>query len=138
MSQEEEYRRGRHVFSALHIHLVFVTKYRGNVFDDAMLRRCQDIMIEVCDNFEAELHEFNGEHDHVHLLVHYPPKMAVSKLVNSLKGVSSHYLRKEFTDRVNQAIMHGPFWSPSYFAASCGGPPLTIIKQYIEQQRSPA
>ncbi|MFC4012496.1 IS200/IS605 family transposase, partial [Nonomuraea purpurea] len=100
-------------------------------------RRCEDIMIEVCDSFEAELREFNGEHDHVHLLVHYPPKVAISKLVNSLKGVSSHYLRKEFTGRVNRAIMHGHFWSPSYFAASCGGAPLSIIKAYIEQQRRP-
>ncbi|MFG1682300.1 IS200/IS605 family transposase [Nonomuraea sp. NPDC049269] len=137
MSREVEYRRGRHVVSAMHVHLVFVTKYRRNVFDDAMLRRCEDIMVEVCDSFEAELREFNGEHDHVHLLVHYPPKMAVSKLVNSLKGVSSFYLRKEFTGRVDQAIMHGHFWSPSYFAASCGGAPLTIINAYIEQQRRP-
>ncbi|MFI6988682.1 IS200/IS605 family transposase [Nonomuraea wenchangensis] len=137
MSQEVGYRRGRHVVSAMHVHLVFVTKYRTNVFDDAMLRRCEDIMIEVCDSFEAELREFNGEHDHVHLLIHYPPKVAISKLVNSLKGVSSHYLRKEFTGRVNRAIMHGHFWSPSYFAASCGGAPLSIIKAYIEQQRRP-
>ncbi|MET7333221.1 IS200/IS605 family transposase [Nonomuraea sp. NPDC005650] len=137
MSQEVEYRRGRHVVSAMHVHLVFVTKYRSNVFDDAMLRRCEDIMIEVCDSFEAELREFNGEHDHVHLLIHYPPKVAISKLVNSLKGVSSHYLRKEFTGQVNRAITHGHFWSPSYFAASCGGAPLSIIKAYIEQQRHP-
>ncbi|MFG1684875.1 IS200/IS605 family transposase [Nonomuraea sp. NPDC049269] len=137
MSQEVEYRRGRHVVSALHVHLVFVTKYRRNVFDDAMLRRCEDIMVEVCDSFEAELREFNGEHDHVHLLVHYPPKMAVSKLVNSLKGVSSHYLRKEFTSPANTATMHGLLWSPSYLAASCGGAPLSIIKAYIEQQRRP-
>jgi putative transposase len=125
------------VVSALHAHLVFITKYRRNVFDEEMLRRCEDIMIEVCDSFEAELRDFNGEHDHVHLLVHYPPKVAVSKLVNSLKGVSSHYLRKEFTGRLDRAIMHGPFWSPSYLAASCGGPPLSIIKAYIEQQRRP-
>nr|WP_308126763.1 IS200/IS605 family transposase [Nonomuraea guangzhouensis] len=132
-----EYLRGRHVVSAMHVHLVFVTKYRTNVFNDAMPRRCEDIMIEVCDSFEAELREFNGEHDHVHLLVHYPPKMAVSKLVNSLKGVSSHYLRKEFTSRINPAITHGPFWSPSYLAASCGEAPPSIIKTYIEQQRRP-
>jgi putative transposase len=122
------------VVSAMHVHLVFVTKYRTNVFNEAMLRRCEDIMIEVCDSFEAELREFNGDHDHVHLLVHYPPKTAVSKLVNSLKGVSSHYLRKEFTHR---AHMNGPLWSPSYLAASCGGAPPTIIKAYIEQQRRP-
>jgi putative transposase len=137
MTPEAEYRRGRHVVSAMHVHLVFVTKYRSGVFDDAMLRRCEQIMIEVCDNFEAELREFNGEHDHVHLLVHYPPKVAISKLVNSLKGVSSHYLRKEFTGRVNRAIMHSHFWSPSYLAASCGGAPPAIIKQYIEHHRRP-
>ncbi len=123
--------------TAMHVHLVFVTKYRTNVFNDAMLRRCEDIMIEVCDSFEAELREFNGEHDHVHLLIHYPPKVAISKLVNSLKGVSSHYLRKEFTSPDNPATMHGPFWSPSYLAASCGGAPPSIIKAYIEQQRHP-
>jgi len=55
----------------------------------------------------------------------------------ALKGVTSHYLRKEFTSRVNPAIMRGPFWSPSYLAASCGGAPLSIIKAYIEQQRRP-
>lgn len=137
MGQEVEYRRGRHVVSAMHVHLVFVTKCRRGVFNDEMLRRCEDIMVEVCDSFEAELREFNGQDDHVHLLVHYAPKMAVSKLVNSLKGVSSLYLRKEFPGLVNQAIMYGHFWSPSYLAASCGGAPLTIIKAYIEQQRRP-
>ena len=76
--------------------------------------------------------------DHVHLLVHYPPKLPVSTLVNRLKGVSAHYLRKEFTGRVNRHLMHGHLWSPSYFAASCGGAPLEIIKQYIEQQKRPA
>jgi putative transposase len=138
MSQDAEYRRGRHVISAMHVHLVFVTRCRGNVFDDAMLRRCEDVMIEVCDGFEAELREFDGGHEHVRLLVHYPPKVAISRLVNSLKGVSSHYLRKEFTGRGDPAVIRGPFWSPSYLAASCGGAPLSIIDEYIEQQRRPA
>src|SRR4051812_39052747 len=88
-------RRGRHVVFTLHVHLVFVTKYRRGVFDEAMLTRCEEIMRDVCQSFEAELREFNGEGDHVHLLVHYPPKVALSKLVNGLKGVSSRYLRQE-------------------------------------------
>ncbi|GGJ33270.1 hypothetical protein GCM10010121_050550 [Streptomyces brasiliensis] len=71
----------------MHVHLVFVTKYRRGVFDDEMLTRCEEIMRKVCEDFEAELKEFNGERDHVHLLVHYPPKVAVSKLVNSLKAL---------------------------------------------------
>jgi putative transposase len=121
----------------MHVHLVFVTRYRRGVLDDAMLIRCEQVMREVCGDFGAELAEFNGEHDHVHLLVWYPPKVAVSSLVNSLKGVSSRRLRQDFTGRVNRATMHGHFWSPSYFAASCGGAPLSIIKQYIEQQQRP-
>ncbi|APU40982.1 IS200/IS605 family transposase [Streptomyces sp. TN58] len=137
MATDGELRRGRHVVSAMHVHLVFVTRYRRGVFNDDMLTVCEATMRKVCEDFEAELIEFNGEDDHVHLLVHYPPKVAVSGLVNSLKGVSARILRRDFTGRVNRALMHGHFWSPSYFAASCGGAPLTVVRQYIEQQRRP-
>lgn len=138
MAFEDDYRHGRHVVSALHVHLVFVTQYRRGVLDGQMLRFCEQVMRKVCGDFGAELREFNGEPDHVHLLVCYPPKVAVSALVNSLKGVSARRLRSEFTGRVNRAIMRGHFWSPSYFAASCGGAPLSIIRHYIEQQQRPA
>lgn len=137
MFPEGEYRRGRHVVSTLHVHLVFVTKYRRGVLDDAILTRCEEIMRSVCAGFEAGLKEFNGEEDHVHLLVEYPTKVAVAKLVNSLKGVSARYLRQEFTGTVNRHVMHGHFWSPSYFAGSCGGAPLGVLREYIEQQRRP-
>lgn len=130
-------RRGRSVVYSLHAHLVFTPKYRRGVFTDELLRRCEEIMIEVCDSFGAQLVEFNGEHDHVHLLVHYPPKVALSVLVNSLKGVSARLLRKEFPGRIRKYLWGGHFWSPSYFAASCGGAPLSIIKEYIENQKRP-
>jgi putative transposase len=115
----------------------FVTKYRRGVFDDAMLQRCEKIMREVCANFETELREFNGEADRVHLLVHYPPKIALSKLINSLKGVSARYLRAQYTGRINRIGMGSRFWSRSSFAGSCGGAPLSIIRQYIEDQQRP-
>ncbi|WP_204014971.1 IS200/IS605 family transposase [Sphaerimonospora thailandensis] len=130
-------RTGRHVVSHLHAHLVFVTKYRRGVFTDEILARCEEIMREVCADFEVELREFNGEHDHVHLLIHYPPKVALSKLVNSLKGVSARLLRKEYAAHVRQYLWGGHFWSGSYFAGSVGGAPLTVLKQYIEQQKRP-
>jgi putative transposase len=117
--------------------LVFVTKYRKGVLDNAMLQRCEEIMREVCAGFETELREFNGEADHVHLLVHYPPKTALSKLINSLKGVSSRYLRAQYTGRINRIGLGSVFWSRSYFAGSCGGAPLSIIRQYIEGQQRP-
>jgi putative transposase len=96
----------------------------------------RSILAAVCRDFEAELVEFDGEHDHVHLLVNYPPKVALSKLVNSLKGVSSRILRKQHPDLARR-YWKGVLWSPSYFAASCGGAPLSIVKQYIENQKTP-
>jgi putative transposase len=124
--------------SVPHAHLVFITKYRRGVLDDDMLRYCERVMRKVCGDFEADLREFNGEADHVHLLVNYPPKVSVSALVNSLKGVSARTLRSQYTGRGNRATANGHFWSPSYLAASCGGAPLSIIRQYIDQQQRPA
>jgi putative transposase len=112
-------------------------KDRRGVFTDEILTRCEDIMIEVCDSFGAELVEFNGDSDHVRLLVHYPPKVALSTLVNSLKGVSARLLRKQYPTHLRKYLRGGHLWSPSYFAASCGGAPLTIIKEYIDNQKHP-
>ena len=102
-----------------------------------MLNRCEQVMAQVCADFGATLAEFNVEEDHVHLLAAYPPKMALSHLVNSLKGVSSRRLRQDFVGRINRAAMRGRFWSPSYSAGSCGGPPLSTVKDYITNQKRP-
>jgi putative transposase len=91
-----EIRKGRHVVYLLHAHLVFVTKRRGKVFGTAHLRRLEEIFRSVRTDFEVILKEFNGEWDHVHLLVNYPPMVRLSELVNSLKGVSSRRMKQEF------------------------------------------
>lgn len=120
----------------MHVHLVFVAKYRRKVFDGDAIDRLRGIFAKVCADADARLVEMDGEHDHVHLLVEYPPKVAVSVLVNSLKGVSSRLLRKERPD-IETRYWKGVLWSPSYFAASCGGAPISIVRQYIEQQQTP-
>ena len=94
-------------------------------------------MAAVCQDFSAELSEFHGETDHVHLLVHYPPTVALSRLVNSLKGVSARYLRQEFQTHLTRYLCGDHLWSPSYFAGSCAGAPLTVVKEYIEHQQRP-
>ena len=121
----------------MHVHLVFVAKYRKRIFTAAVLQDLEAIFTSVCKDFEAELVEFNGEGDHVHLLVQYPPKVAVSRLVNSLKGVSSRMIRQKGHACVERALWRKQLWSPSYFAGSCGGAPLSIVRQYIEAQNSP-
>jgi putative transposase len=133
----QTYRRARHSVSLLHAHLVFVTKYRHPVFTDAMLAYCEHTMRGVCADLDVELVEFNGETDHVHLLVVSPPAVAISVLVQRLKGRTAYAVRREFTGACVRARMHGHLWSPSYFAVSCGGAPLAIIKQYINGQARP-
>lgn len=134
---DPDIRKGRSVVYNLHAHLVFVPKYRRPVFTDEILGRCEEIMRAVCEDFNAELREFNGERDHVHLLVHYPPQVALSRLVGSLKGVSARRLRQEHPAHIRRYLWGEHFWSPSYFAASCGGAPLAIVRQYIENQKRP-
>ena len=123
--------------SLLHTHLVFVTKYRRAVFTDAMLTFTEHAMRSVCADLKAELAEFNGEADHVHLLVAYPPTPAISVLAQRLKDRTAYAVRREFTDACVRARMRGHLWSPSYLAVSCGGAPLSIIKQYIDGQARP-
>lgn len=134
--KNQNIRHGRHCIFDLHVHLVFVTKYRRKIFNSKAISVLKNIFSHVCQDFNANLIEVDGEEDHVHLLVHYPPKVSVSKLVNSLKGVSSRMLRQQYPD-IKQHYFKNVLWSPSYFAASCGGAPISVIKQYIEQQKTP-
>lgn len=114
-------------------------KVPGKVFNEESLSRLEAVFRDVGQQFEVELSEFNGERDHVHLLINYPPKVQLSKLINSLKGVSSRRLKQEFSEIRNHWVCRksGSLWSPSYFAGSVGGAPLSVLKQYIEQQNRP-
>ena len=123
--------------SLLHAHLVFVTKYRRPLFTDAMLTYCEHTMRDVCTELDVELVEFNGETDHAHLLVAYPPTLAISVRVQRLKARTAYPVRREYTGaRVRARIRVNP-WSPSYFAVPCGGAPLSIINQYTDGQSPP-
>jgi REP element-mobilizing transposase RayT len=62
---------------------------------------------------------------------------SLSTLVGSAKGVSAHYLREEYPDHLERYLGGERSWSPSYFAASCGGAPLAVIKEYTENQKRP-
>lgn len=137
MKMSRELRRGRTCVFKMHIHLVFVTKYRRSVFTKQILKDLREFFGKVCRDFEAELIELDGEKDYVHLLINYPPKVSISKLVNSLKGASSRLIRKKGYPTIQRALWENALWSPSYFASSCGGAQLDIIQQYIQAQSSP-
>jgi len=136
MSDESNIRHGRHCVFQLHVQLVFVAKYRRRVFNACAIDVLRGIFAEVCSDAQTTLLEMDGEDDHVQLLVEYPPKLAISSLVNSPKGVSSRLLRQQRPD-IRKRYWRGGLWSPSYFASSCGGAPISIVRQYIELQRIP-
>ena len=94
MGNSNDIRRGRHYVFNLHVHLVFVAKYRKNIFTKAMIQTMKGLFEKICADFETGLVEIDGERDHVHLMLSYPPKVSVAKLVNSLKGVSSRRLKQ--------------------------------------------
>jgi putative transposase len=135
--KQQEVRTGRHCVFNLHVHLVFVTKYRKKIFTKAYLDFMQKIFADICVDYQAELVEFDGEIDHVHLLINYPPQAQISKMINSFKGVSSRMLKKNHPEITKCYYKNKSLWSPSYFAASCGGAPIEIVRQYIQQQKTP-
>ena len=130
-------RTGRHCAYLLHVHLVFVTKFRHRVFTNAHLARIEEIMTDVLTQNERELVEFNGESNHVHLLLLYPPKQAISDLAHGCKGRSSAIMRSEYPEPARHYSRAKKLWSGSYFASSVGGAPISVLRQYTEQHDRP-
>ncbi|KAM3090304.1 IS200/IS605 family transposase [Phormidesmis sp. 146-12] len=128
-------RKERHSISSLKIHLVCVTKYRRSVLTAEGLAVIGNSFNEVAKKMDFQILEFNGEADHVHVLIEFPPKLSISQMVNALKGVSSR--------RYGQAGHPKPYgkdalWSPSYFVSSVGGAPIEVLKEYIRNQEKPS
>jgi len=132
-----EWRTGRACVYKNYYHLVFVTKYRKSVFSDKSLLRMKEVLEETCLQMKGELLEFNGEDNHVHLLVIIPTSTAVCHFVGKLKGKTAYILRKEFYSELKTKLWGAHLWSPSYCSVTCGGAPLDIIKQYITDQNRP-
>lgn len=127
------YRRERHSVTDLKTHLVCVTKYRKPVFTDESLKLIEDSFRAVAAKMNFQVLEFNGEADHVHALIEYPPKLSISQITNALKGVSS----RRYGQAGNTKPHKEALWSPSYFAVSVGGAPLETLKRYIKEQSRP-
>lgn len=101
-----------------------------------MLERMREIFTETVKRWQGELIEFNGEGDHVHLLLSLNPKLRLSDFVSNMKTVSSRLIRRDFKDELSEVYWKPVFWSRSYCVLTCGGAPLTVIRQYIENQEA--
>uniref|UniRef100_UPI000470841F IS200/IS605 family transposase n=1 Tax=Vibrio parahaemolyticus TaxID=670 RepID=UPI000470841F len=115
------------------VHLVFTTKYRRKLFTGVMIEQLREAFESACVKLECELIEMDGEQDHVHLLISYPPKLSISVMVNNLKAVSSRMLRLQNTHLTRQSKTSA-LWSRSYFACAAGGATIETLKAYVESQ----
>lgn len=131
-----DYLKKRHSVTKLVVHLVFTTKYRRKLFDGMMIQQLREAFDSACEKLECDLLEMDGEQDHVHLLVAYPPKLSISVMVNNLKAVGSRRLRILNTHLTAQS-KSGVLWSRSYFACSAGGANIETLKAYVNSQSTP-
>lgn len=137
MKQKQRLKLLYHCSYSLQYHLVLVTKYRRRCLDAEILERLREIFESTITKWEGELSQFNGEAEHIHALISLNPKTAPSKFVNNLKTVSSRLIRQEFKAKLDRIYDKPVFWSRTYCIISCGGAPLSVLKQYIEQQETP-
>jgi putative transposase len=136
MSTIEIQQRSHCVFS-LNYHLVIVTKYRKKCLTGEMLRVIETLVRERCAARDGQLIEMNGEADHVHLLVSFPPHIALSEFVNAVKTNTARLLRRDFGKELARHYRESVLWSRSYFAMTVGGAPIEVLRQYIENQDRP-
>jgi len=118
----------------LSIHLVLVTKYRKKVITPEILKRLGEIFAATAEKWECEVTEFNGEADHVHMLISINPKVCISTFANNLKTVSSRLVRKEFAEHIGTMLFKDAFWKIGYCVSSTGGASIDTIKKYIQNQ----
>jgi len=134
MENKQQLKTLYHCVYNLHFHLVIVTKYRRKCLTAAMREHLQGTFAALLGKWGGTLVECHGEADHMHLLIELPPTVLMSTCVNNLKTVSSRLLRKAYAQELARWYRKPVLWSRSYCVLSCGGAPLSVLRQYIEQQ----
>ncbi len=124
--------RGNHYICDLKVHLVFVVKYRKKLISPSIKKALITSFRKTCDTLNCRLLEANGEEDHMHLLLEYPATLAISDITSKLKGASSFSIRRY--PSLQKTLWMKSFWSDGYYATSCGGASLDVIKAYIDNQ----
>ena len=125
-----------HAVYALTYHYICVIKYRRKIFgEQAICNRLKEINFDIAENFGTSIinQETDLDHIHIHILFSATPTTDLPKFINSLKGVSSRILRKEFPEII-KILWRSVLWSPSYFLCTTGQVTLDQLKTYVENQ----
>ena len=130
---KSDYRRGPHTTYEIHLHLVWVTKYRQPVLRGEVGERLREIIRELCAADDVSILRGHVARDHVHLFLSIPPQVTISRLVQRLKGKSSYKLLAEYS-RLHKKFWGRHLWARGYFVCSSGNVTDEVIAAYIEHQ----
>ena len=128
-----KYRKGSHTVHELHYHFVFITKYRKPVLRGDIAKRARELIRQICHSEDVEIVKGNISKDHVHLLLSMPPNISPSRIMQLVKGKSSHHLVREFR-KLQKEFWGRHLWARGYFACTTGNVTDEVIKEYIELQ----
>ena len=129
----QKYKSNNNITYSCKYNVVWCPKYRRKVLVQGVDVRLKAILQEVATEFKSELIEMEVMPDHVHILVEVDPQFGIAKLIRYMKGRSSRFLRQEFPWLKSRLPT---LWTNSYFVSTVGGAPISVIKQYIENQKN--
>lgn len=128
-----EYKNNNNIVYSCKYHVVFCPKYRRKVLVGDVEARLKELVVQICKDIRVDLLEMEVMPDHIHLLLEVDPQFGIHKAVKTIKGKTSHILRNEFKHLTTKLPT---LWTNSYFVSTVGGAPLSIVKQYIESQKT--
>ena len=128
-----DYRRSAHTVYALHYHFVFSTKYRKPVLRDDVATDVRDLVREICRSNDIEIVKGHVRPDHVHLLLSVPPHLAPSRVMQAIKGKTSHHLLMD-RRKLRESFWGRHLWARGYFVATSGNVTDDVIDEYIRLQ----
>lgn len=129
----QNYRKSAHSTYDIKYHIVWITKYRKAIIMGEIAHRTREIIRQICGANDVEILAGHVGKDHIHLLVSVPPHLSASKLVQYLKGNSSHKLQMEYKD-IQKQYCGKHLWARGYFVASSGNVTDEVIAEYIKTQ----
>lgn len=123
----------RHSVFKLYYHLILVIKYRRKVIDDNISDTLKKYFLNIEDDFQIKLEEWNHDIDHIHILFTAEPTTNISKFINAYKSASSRMIKKAYPE-IKDKLWEEAFWSKSYCLLTSGGATIEVIREYIKSQ----
>ncbi|PIE53055.1 IS200/IS605 family transposase [Candidatus Fermentibacteria bacterium] len=127
------YRKGSHTVYRLHFHLVFIPKYRKPVLRGEVGKRLRELIIGICNSKDIEIISGHIRPDHVHMLISALPSLAPSRIVQAIKGKTSHQLLQDFRT-LRKEFWGRHFCGSGYFIATSGNVTDEVLADYIKNQ----